>query len=78
MDDAIYTELMRATKTVVELMKKGLGVERIGMVVEGLQVPHAHVKLYPFREGKSFEWWLTWHTMADTQELQNIADQIRK
>lgn len=55
MDDAIYTELMRATKTVVELMKKGLGVERIGMVVEGLQVPHAHVKLYPFREGKSFE-----------------------
>ncbi len=46
------------------------------MVMEWLQVPHAHIKLYPFREGKSFEWWLSSHTMADISELQNIAQEI--
>lgn len=76
MEDAVYTSLMLATKEVVALMKTWLWVEKIGMVVEWLQVPHAHVKLYPFWEGKSFEWWLTGHTMADMQELQNIANKI--
>lgn len=77
MNDEIYTSLMLATKEVVALMKTWLWVERVGMVVEGLQVPHAHVKLYPFWEGKSFEWWLTWHTMADMQELQKLADSLK-
>lgn len=78
MDNDIYTQFMLATKKVVTIMKHWLWVEKIGMVVEWLQVPHAHVKLYPFREWKSFEWWLTSHTMADMNELQNIADQIKK
>lgn len=77
MDDAIYTDLMLASKKVVELMKQWLWVERVGMVVEWLQVPHAHVKFYPFREGKSFAWWLTWHTMADMHELQKLADSLK-
>jgi len=76
MDTDVYSSLMLATKEVVELMKKWLWIDRVGMVVEWLQVPHAHVKLYPFRWWKSFEWWLTSHTMADMNELQNLADQI--
>lgn len=74
MDDDMYTALMLATKAVVALLKKWLWVEKVGMVVEWLQVPHAHVKLYPFRGGKSFEGWLTGHTMADLHELQKLAD----
>ena len=77
MDIDMYTALMLASKEVVALLKKWLWVERIGSVVEWLQVPHAHVKFYPFRWWKSFEWWLTGHTMADMNELQKLADQIR-
>ena len=47
------------------------------MVVEGLQVLHAHVKLYPFWGGKSFEGGLTGHTMADREELEKIADMLK-
>lgn len=76
MDTDVYSTLMLATKEVVVLMKQWLWVDRIGMVVEWLQVPHAHVKLYPFRWGKSFEWWLTGHTMADMNVLQTLANKI--
>lgn len=78
MNNNIYTSLLLATKEVAALMKKGLWVERVGMVVEWLQVSHAHVKLYPFWEGKSFEGGLTGHVMADMAELQKIANQIQK
>lgn len=76
MDDSMYSSLMLASKEVVSLLKKWLWVDRVGLVVEWLQVPHAHIKLYPFRWGKSFEWWLTWHTFADIHDLQKLADQI--
>lgn len=76
LDDATYHWLLQAVKEVVPLLKKWLWVERVGIVVEWLQVNHAHIKLYPFWEGKSFEWWLTGHTMADADELQKLAEKI--
>ncbi len=77
MKDEIYVSLFLASKEVVALMKKGLWVEKVGMVIEGLQVPHAHVKLYPFWEGKSFEGGLTGHTMVDREELEKLADMLK-
>ena len=78
LDDTIYTWLFQAVKEAVVRMKTWLWVERVGIAVEWLQVNHAHVKLYPFRNGKSFEWWLTGHTMVDIDELQAVAKQIRE
>lgn len=76
MDTMIYSAFMLAVKEVATLLKKWLWVDKVGMVVEWLQVPHAHVKLYPFRWGKSFAWWLTGHTLADMKELQKLADSL--
>lgn len=78
LDDVFYQRLMKTAKEVIALLKKWLGVEKIWLVIEGLQVNHAHVKLYPFWNNKSFEWWLTGHTMADIRDLQALADQIKK
>jgi len=78
MENDMYAKLMLATKEVVSLLKHWLWVGKIWLVVEWLQVPHAHVKLYPFRWGKSFVWWFTWHILADMGELQKIAHQITK
>ncbi len=47
MDDADYAKYMLAVKKVVKLLEKGLGVKRVAIVVEGLGIDHAHVKLYP-------------------------------
>jgi histidine triad (HIT) family protein len=47
MSDKDYQELMLSSKKVAEILKRGLGVNWIAMVVEGLGVNHVHVKLYP-------------------------------
>lgn len=78
LEDALYSSFLLATKHMSQLLKIWFWVERVGMVMEGLQVPHSHIKLYPFREGKSFEWWLTSHTMADIHQLQAIAEEIQQ
>ncbi len=45
--DKIYKEFLLASKKVSKLLEKGLKVKRVAMVMEGLGVNHAHIKLYP-------------------------------
>lgn len=46
-EDGEYTRLFLCAKKVAHHMKQVLHAERIGMVLEGLEVPHVHVKLIP-------------------------------
>lgn len=56
MNDLNYCKLMIATKKVVRILDKKLKVKRTAMVMEGLGVNHAHVKLYPiYGLDKKFE-----------------------
>ena len=43
----VYQRFMLAVKKVVKILEKGLNVKRIAMVVEGMEINHAHIKLYP-------------------------------
>lgn len=47
MPDEDYKNLMLASKKVAEILKKGLTVNRVSMVAEGMGVNHVHIKLYP-------------------------------
>lgn len=40
-------EFLAATKKVVRLLEKGLKVKRVATVIEGMEINHAHIKLYP-------------------------------
>ena len=42
-----YRELLLAARTVARLLKKKLKVKRVALVMEGMGVNHAHLKLYP-------------------------------
>src|SRR3989338_11281327 len=42
-----YKNFILATKKVAKLIEKGLKVQRVAMVMEGLGVNHSHIKLYP-------------------------------
>ena len=56
MDDRIYKDFFLATKKVAKILKKGLKVNRVAMVMEGMGVNHAHIKLYPLHGvGKNFK-----------------------
>ncbi len=47
LDDEKYKKLMIASKKVALLLDKKLNVKRTAMVMEGLGINHAHIKLYP-------------------------------
>jgi diadenosine tetraphosphate (Ap4A) HIT family hydrolase len=47
MEDEEYKRYLLAGKKVVRLLEKGLKVKRVALVMEGLGIDHAHLKLYP-------------------------------
>ena len=47
LDDDIYAEVMLVTKQVASRIREVLQPVRVGMLLEGFQVPHAHVHAYP-------------------------------
>lgn len=47
MDAETYNQFFQSAREVIECLEKGLKVQRVAMVVEGMGVDHAHIKLYP-------------------------------
>ncbi|MFA4953151.1 MAG: HIT domain-containing protein [Candidatus Pacearchaeota archaeon] len=47
MNNSEYCDLMLASNKVAKLLDKKLKVKRTALVMEGLGVNHAHIKLYP-------------------------------
>ena len=47
LDDKIYSQTFLAAKQVGKLLEKGLNVQRVAMVMEGMGINHLHIKLYP-------------------------------
>ena len=47
MPEEEYLKFMSASKKVARILEKGLNVSRVAMVMEGMGVNHAHIKLYP-------------------------------
>lgn len=56
MNEKTYKDFFLAAKKVAKILKKGLEVNRVAMVMEGMGVDHAHIKLYPLHGvGKNFK-----------------------
>ena len=47
MPDDVYCDFFRAAKKVVKILETGLDVKRVALVMEGMGINHAHLKLYP-------------------------------
>lgn len=47
MPEEVYQRFMSASKKVAKILEKGLNITRIAMVMEGMGINHAHIKLYP-------------------------------
>jgi histidine triad (HIT) family protein len=78
LSDSDYSKLFLAAKKVIKILEKGVGAERIAIVVEGLDVNHAHVKLYPiFKVGEEYRG-LSFKSSPkkSSEELQRVAEKI--
>ena len=76
-DDDFLTKYILAAKKVVEILKKWLKVDRVGMAVEWLEVNHAHIKLYPFYDWVWFANGIWSGDNMPLEELQKVAQEIK-
>ncbi|MFZ2545032.1 MAG: HIT domain-containing protein [Candidatus Saccharimonadales bacterium] len=52
LSDDYYDATCRTVKKVAVRLREVLGTDRVGVVVKGVDVPHAHVHLIPFNEDR--------------------------
>ena len=47
MPEDVYVRMMLAAKKVAKAIEKAFNITRVAMVMEGMGINHAHIKLYP-------------------------------
>ena len=52
LDDDSYLHLFQIAKRIAKASDKALGAIRTCLVVEGFDVPHVHIKIYPLQDTK--------------------------
>jgi len=74
--DDDYQALMAATKKIANHMRKILGCPRVGVMVEGFEVPHAHIHLLPITMGLNHELAKPKTSQNSEAELKAMAEQL--
>ncbi|OIO41466.1 HIT family protein [Candidatus Pacearchaeota archaeon CG_4_9_14_3_um_filter_31_7] len=74
-DDKIYCSLLLTAKKIAKAIDKSLKPLKTGLVIEGLEVEHIHIKLYPLTK-QGFNYKLT--EKPSEQEMKEIAESIKK
>ena len=74
--DDYYVSMWQTVKKVATRLRDITGKERIGIVIKGIDVPHAHVHLIPFNRGESLKADGTPDVVAP-EVLASIAEKLR-
>ncbi len=79
LDDATYSHIFSVAKKIALASDKALSPKRTCLAIEGFEVPHVHIKIYPvFDTSRGLGPYLASGEMADDQELTKLAEQIKK
>ncbi len=76
--DDEYSGLLKVAKKVALAIDRTLTTERTCMVVEGFEVPHVHIKLYPMTKENNLVEVMANQSEASAEDLTNIADKIKR
>lgn len=74
-NDKDYSALMLVVKKVARAIEKTLKPVKMGIIIEGFDVDHVHVKIYPLNQGfllKRLE------PQPSEKEFKEIAEKIKK
>ncbi len=52
LDDDTYVHLFKTAKKIAKALDTAFAAERTCLVVEGFEVPHVHIKIYPMQDTK--------------------------
>lgn len=78
LDDTTYQHLFAVAKRIALALDAALDTERTCMVLEGFEVPHAHLKLYPVPDTTPLGQVLPQQHEADDDELAELAEKIKR
>ncbi|MGM5629570.1 HIT family protein [Apibacter raozihei] len=70
-----YTELMTFSYKISQAIEKAVPCLRVGLAVQGLEVPHAHIHLMPLNSPKDMQFFDKIELSPD--EFSDIADKIK-
>jgi histidine triad (HIT) family protein len=74
LDEPTYRYLMEVTKNIAEALDKTFDTLRTCVLIEGFDVPHVHVRLYPITSGALD---IGQGPEASDEELKLVGDMIR-
>lgn len=74
LDNETYKHILSVAKKVALASDKALNTVRTCLVIEGFEVPHAHIKLYPVTEPQLN---ITPGETIGDEELKEVAEKIK-
>ena len=77
LDDELFEKVNHLAKKVARAIKKVVPCERIGVSVIGLEVPHAHVHLIPFKNEKEMDF-INKRLKLDESVFTSLLKKIRE
>jgi histidine triad (HIT) family protein len=76
LDDGTYCAFLRAARDLVGPIRRAMGTAKVALVIEGLEVAHAHIKLVPISSAGDLD--PSNARDASPEELASVAERIRK
>lgn len=78
LENDMYQHILMVAKRIARALDTVIGTERTCLVIEGFEVPHVHIKLYPMlNTNPNLSHILASTTEADDQDLAQIAKKIQ-
>ena len=78
LDDDSYIHLFKVAKKIAHASDRALGAARTCLAVEGFEVPHVHIKIYPIQDtSKALGAIMAEGQEATDEELSVVATQIQ-
>lgn len=75
-EEPLYSRMFQASKQISEPLKKATGAKRIGIAVEGFNVPHVHIHLVPLFNAAELD--PHRHIKQNAEELAGMSEKIRE
>ena len=77
LSDEDYIALMQTVKKVAKRQKEVLGAKRIGLQVMGVDVPHAHIHVFPFGTMEEYRKVVDMNAEPDHTALAEMAKKLQ-
>ena len=79
LDNETYAHIFQVAKKIAKASDKAFDTFRTCLVVEGFEVPHVHIKLYPIQEdAKDLSLALKAGKMTEDENLAKLAAKIKQ